>query len=548
MKGTEGNVAGAAAAEPPQLPLDPAACHRIIRHQEALLRQVRETLSATERLNRQLLNRLTEVLRGRYGPAATRFDATQLLLFARQAAAEPPPESADAEPSPDKPEGAFAGRHNGHGRSHPPADLPRLRVEHSVDPKDVPCPACGKDRARIGEEVSEQLEYFPAKLFVFEHVRPKLACRACGGHVVLAEKPAQPIEKGLPGPGLVAYIVTAKYDDHLPLHRLEHILQRHGAEISRSTMCGWMAAAARLLEPVVNRMTERVRQSRIIHTDDTTVPVRDPKLDKTRSGRLWVYIGDRDHPYTVYDYTPTHARDGPAQWLSGYKGYLQADAFGGYDGIYAGGEIVEVACWAHVRRKFHDAREADPPAADAVLADIRRLYDVEDAGKKLDPEARGALRREKSLPVLEELFARLQQLSITTLPRSPQGIAVAYALKNRVALCRYCEDGDLAADNNASERALRRIAVGRGNWLFAGSDNGGRTAAVLYSAIASARRHGLDPQAYLCGVLAQIPVLPYSRLDELLPDRWKAALERERRESPSGAQSGDGTAANSAPA
>lgn len=241
-----------------------------------------------------------------------------------------------------------------------PANLPRQRIEHTLSAEQLPCPGCGHERIKIGEETSEQLEYEPASLYVVEHVRFKYACRCCQEHVAVADKPPQPLPKGLPGPGLLAYTTVSKYGDHLPLYRLEEILARSGVEISRSTTCGWMRETAALLLPLWMLMKQRLLRSRVIHTDDTTVPVLDPSLPHTRTGRFWVYCGDLDHPYSVYEYTPSRQRDGPANFLNGYEGYLQADAFGGYDGLFAGsgGKIVEVACWAHARRKFYDAQQS----------------------------------------------------------------------------------------------------------------------------------------------------------------------------------------------
>jgi transposase len=345
-------------------------------------------------------------------------------------------------------------------------------VVHDVAPAQRLCPGCGQERTAIGEEVSEQLDYQPASLFVVEHVRCKYACPHCQEHVTTAGKPAQPIDKGLPGPGLLAHVAVSKYLDHLPLHRLERIFSRHGVELSRSTLCDWMAAAARLLVPLAEQMRRRVLQSRVIHTDDTPVPVLDNTRDTTRQARVWVYLGDRDHPYTAYDYTPTHARDGPVQFLGEYRGYLQADAFAGYDGIYATGRVAEVACWAHARRKFYDARTADPERSHAALAWIRRLYDVEDQGKPLADAKRAALRQAESVPLLTAICQWLTEQRAAVLPKSPMGQAIGYALSNWPALCRYTEAGFLAIDNNASERALRGLAIGRKNWLFCGSDAG----------------------------------------------------------------------------
>jgi transposase len=490
--------------------------------------ELNAALSNSQRLNELLRLKIDEIMAKRYGQAAGGFDASQLLLFAQQAAAAVEADAADAKATADEPNGD-AGRAKKtqntdkarHGRKAIAGSIRRERIEHPVAPAEVPCPCCGKDRVKLADEVSEQLEYIPASFVVYQHVRPKLVCRQCEGNIVVAPPPPAPIDKGLPGPGLIAHIITCKYDDHLPLHRLEHIFERHGVGIARSTMCGWIERAADLLEPLYKRMHELVLLSAVIHTDDTSVPVRDENSEKYRSGRLWVYIGDGRHPLTVFDYTPTHEAVGPAAWLAGFVGYLQADALKGYDRLYVDGSILEVGCWAHVRRKFHDAGTAQPALSLEAKAMLRRLYDVEDDAKQLDDEGRRKLRQERALPILTEIRAWLERASLTTLPKSPIGQAVSYALGNWKSLVRYCEDGRLAIDNNASERALKRVALGRSNWLFAGSDAGGRRAAILYSLVATCRRHGIDPEAYLRSVLLQVGTTPMSRIDELLPNRWK---------------------------
>ncbi len=507
-----------------ELPDDTATLH-------ALVLEQRQTIQQLQRLSDGLAHRLDLALRRLYGRSSERIDPGQLLLFGqamRQAAQamEALANAQDAAAS-DK----TSSKPRGHGRRPLPPDLPRHRVEHPMAPEELTCPCCDKPRVRIGEEVSEQLDYTPASLFVIQHVRPKFACPRCeDGGVVTADKPdvGQVIDKGLPGPGLVAHVVTSKYADHLPLYRLEGILSRHGVELARSTMCGWMKAAADLLAPLVNGMAARVRQSKVIHTDDTPVPVQDPASgsNKTRTARLWVYLGDDEHPYTLFDYTPNRTRDGPAAWLKDFRGYLQADAFGGYDGIYATGDVTEVACWAHARRKFYDARNSDAARAHHVLAIIRLLYDVERDAGELEAGQRLALRRERSRPLLDQLQVWLNEQREMVLPKSPMGQAMTYALNNWDALLRYTTDapgggGNLAIDNNVAERAIRPLTVGRKNYLFLGSDTGGRTAAILYSLTASAKRHGLDPFVYLRDVLATIGATPINQLDPFLPDRWK---------------------------
>lgn len=428
-------------------------------------------------------------------------------------------------------ETAVGEKPNGHGRKKLPDHLPRKRVEHEITGKDLVCPDCNGEKKRIGEEVSEQLEFVPASLFVIEHVVGKYACPCCGNGVTTATKPMQPIEKGLAGPGLLAHVAVSKYADHLPLNRQEGILARYGVEIARSTMCGWMAQVAELLRPLHDLARSRTLLSRVIHTDDTPVDVLDRALQKTRTGRIWVYVGDGEHPYDVFDYTATRKRDGPIAFLGvtdnptpapgEFTGYLQADAYGGYDGIYAGRRIIEVAYRAHARRRFVDAESSEPVNAKEALGMIRRLYEIERDAKELTESERKALRQDRARPILDELHAWLGVKKTDVLPRGPLGEAVAYALSNWIALTRYVEDGVLAIDNNIAERTLRTIAVGRKNWEFLGSDNGGRTAAVLITLISSAKRHGLDPFRYLRDVIARISEHPERQLEELLPDRWR---------------------------
>ena len=498
-----------------------------------MVREMAEALQALQERNKALEHQLARLRRHQFGRKSEKVDSGQLLLgFAQLQGVEPP-----APPPPPKKPAS-----NGHGRKPLPDELPRERVEHDVPPESKRCGKCGAELEKIGEEVTRQLDYVPASFVVREHARAKYACKRCEETVVLAPLPPQPIEKGLPGSGLLAHVLVSKYADHLPLYRQEGIYKRQGVELSRSTLCDWVRDCATLLGPIVRAMTREVLASKKIHTDDTPVPVQDRlHPTRTRTGRLWVYLGDRHHPYTVYDYTPSRKRDGPVRFLGDYKGYLQADAFGGYDAIYAGKEVIEVACWAHARRKFHDALPTDPERGHAALAYIGQLYAVEREAreKELDAEARRALRDERSRPMLESFRRWLDAQALAALPQSPLGGAIGYALGQWRALNRYLDDGDLEIDNNPAERALRRVAIGRKNWLFAGSDAGGRRAAIIYSIIATCARHDVDPFAYLRDVLERVATHPSSGIAALFPPNWKAAHEmlaaqadRERTASP----------------
>ena len=500
-----------------------------------LIRELLKTLGQQIHLNEKLQHQLEQLLRQRYGRKSERVDPAQLLLFAReilaQAEAEPEPTpQPESVPEPTPPPSAPQPKKNGHGRKPLPASLPRKPVLHDVPPEQLPCPDCGAERPCIGKEVREQLEYVPASLVVLEHIRPKYACRDCEANVVIAERLPEPIEKGLPGPGLMAHVITSKYADHLPLYRLEGIFRRYGVELSRSTMCDWMAAVAELLEPIVKLMLAKILESRVVQNDDTTVPVQDHDGKGIKTGRLWVSIGDHDHPYVVYTYTPDRSGAGPAAIFKDFKGYLQADAYSAYDGLYTSGEIIEVGCMMHARRKFYEARTSDPPRSHQALAWISLLYNVErEAKEKHEAEGyeafvalRHALREERSRPIFDKFHAWLEAEAPKVLPKSPIGEAIQYALNHWAALERPLEAGFLELDNGASERAFKPVALGRKNWLFAGSDQGGETAAVLMSLCTTCKDLGIDPQAYLRDVLERISTHPARRIEELLPDRWQA--------------------------
>jgi transposase len=507
------------------LPDDLDAAHRLIRELLSTLRQ-------QTHLNDKLQHQLEQLLRQLYGKKSEKLDPDQLLLFAREFLGATEPEGIP-EPQPTTPTPAKRPV-VGHGRRPLPATLTRKRIVQDVALEDRACPECGIERRAIGEEVREQLDYVPASLIVLQHVRPKYACAACAAHVVIAERLAEPIEKGLPGPGLLAHVIVSKYADHLPLYRQEGIFKRFGVDLHRSTMCGWMAAAAGLLAPLAKAMLARVLTSRVVQTDDTPVPVQDHQGKGIKTGRLWVHIGAGDNRFTVYDYTPDRSRDGPGRIFKDFQGYLQADAYAGYDGLFVDGTIVEVGCWMHARRKFYEARASDPARSHLVLAWVAGLYEIEGDAKlarKKHPEwdvatwhaHRHELRLRKSAPILDSIQAWLRGERPRSLPKSPIGEAIGYALNHWDALIRPLEAGYLEIDNGASERALKPVALGRKNWLFAGSDEGGRTAATLMSLCTTCKDLGIEPFAYLRDVLDRVSTHPNRRIADLLPDRWKPA-------------------------
>jgi transposase len=371
--------------------------------------------------------------------------------------------------------------------------------------------------------VTEELDVVPVKFFVNRYVRFKYACRKCAGYVSVGPLPPRPMDKGIPGPGFLAHLITSKYADHLPLYRQQQIYRRFGLDVSRSTMCGWVSYTAAVLSPIVEAMKSSVMRSRQIHTDDTPITVLDPSAQPvgSRKGYMWVYIGDQDD--VVFEYTGSRKRDGPEMFLKGYRGYLQADAFSGYDRIYAGGDVVEVACWAHARRKFFDAQSSHQAEAKRILELIGRLYAVEHRGKapSVSPERLLAWRQRHSRRRLDRLRRELDRLSLSVLPRSPLGLAIRYTLNNFKALNRYTEAPYLSIDNNHSERQIKQLVIGRKNWLFAGSAGGAENAAILFSVIVSCKLHGVDPFAYLRDVLMRIQTHPASRVEELIPRQWQ---------------------------
>jgi transposase len=400
--------------------------------------------------------------------------------------------------------------------------LPQIRHEHDLPEEEKICSCCGRPMDRIGEDVTRELELQPAKLEAHIHVRPKYACRCCKKGVCAARLPQRPIPGGIAGPGLVAEVIVSKFGDHLPLYRLEDILVRSGVYISRSTLGDWVRFAAELFLPLHELQRQRVLQSTVMWTDDTPVTVIGG-LQGSFQGHFWAYLG-YEHPYSVYDFTKSHARDGPARFLQTFTGYLHADAFTGYDAIFLGSHtaVQEVACWAHARRKFFDAVKSYPRESHQALEWIRQLYDIEDRSRTWLPEARRQLRVAESIPVLDKMEAYLAQLARTVLPKSSLAKAVSYARNQWVALRRYTEDGRLTIDNNVSERTLRHQAIGRKNWLFLGSEAAGPRAAVLCTILAGAKRHRIEPWSYVRDLLLRLHA-DDQRLDELLPDRWAAA-------------------------
>lgn len=415
-----------------------------------------------------------------------------------------------------------------------PAHLPR--ETRKIPPKQEACPDCGGKLKPLGEDVSEMLEYVPAHWKVLRQVRPKLAC-ACCDKIVQAEAASRPIARGMAGPGLLAHVLVSKYADHLPLYRQEEIYAREGIELERSTLADWVGSVSGLLQPLVEALRRHVLAGDKLHADDTPVPVLAPGNGKTKTGRLWTYVrddrpaGDATPPAVWFAYSPDRKGEHPQAHLRAFTGTLQADAYAGFEQIYEADRIQEAACWAHVRRKFYDLVVAHKSeVAQEALRRIGELYAIEADIRGKQPAERRQVRNERSRPLLESLKQWLEETLGKLSKKSDTALAVRYALGRWEALLHYLDDGRLEIDNNAAERALRAVALGRKNYLFAGSDRGGERAAAIYSLIGTAKLNGLDPEAYLRNVLSRIADHPINRIEELLP--WSLLPESAGGSSP----------------
>jgi transposase len=403
-------------------------------------------------------------------------------------------------------------------------NLPVITHTHELNAEQRACPCCGVERKEIGADESWQIEYFPGHFERIHHVRKKYACPDCENHganpsIETAAKPETAIDKGLAGPGLLAYIVTSKFSDYLPLYRLEDIFTRQGFEISRATQSVWCGDVADLAAPLYALMAERVRASHVVATDDTILPML--SKGKAAKARMWVYVGDEAAPYNIFDFTLNRGRDGPKYFLKDYRQVLLADAYGGYNGVVAGNEITRAGCWAHARRKIVDAEKAAPEIAREAVEWVRALYAVEHRGKSLSAAARLELRQADSAPVLAGLKEKLLTWKQQLLPKHPMAEAVNYALGQWEELNVFCGDGAVPIDNNVSEREMKRVVLNRKNSLFVGNARGGRTAAILASLTSTCRRHDVDPQLYLTQLLVNLPSLRVRELPAWLPDQWK---------------------------
>jgi len=408
-----------------------------------------------------------------------------------------------------------------------PEHLPR--EVHTHMPTQDACPDCGGRLRELGEDTAEMLERVRACFKVIRHVRPKLSCDACD-RIVQAPAPSRPIDRGLAGPGLLAHVLVSKYADHLPLYRQSEIYAREGVDLDRSTLAGWVGATSELLAPLVDAVRIHVMSASKLHADDTPVPVLAPGNGRTKTGRLWTYVrddrpsADTTAPAVWFAYSPDRKGERPKLHLTNYRGALQADAYAGFNHLYEGGRIYEVACWAHARRKFHEIHIAHPsPTTTEAIQRIAALYAIEAEIRGSTADVRKAARQARARPLLDSMRLWLEITLAKLSPKSDTAGAIRYALSRWKALTRYADDGYLEIDNNAAERALRVVALGRKNFLFAGSDAGGERAAAIYSLLGSAKLNGLDPELYLHHVLQRIADHPVCNINDLLP--WNVSLQ-----------------------
>ena len=485
----------------------------LIAEQSATLQSHEVELQALSLMVEKLKHQLAVLRRGKFGASSEGLEQLELLIEAveteraeiRQRAGIPSSPEEKVQPK----------------RKALPDHLPREDVVHEPAPD---CDHCGKPMRKLGEDVREQLEYVPGRFVVHRHVRSKLSCRDCG-LIAQAPMPSMPIERGKPGPALLAHVLVSKYCDHLPLYRQAQIFNREGVEIDRSTMADWVGRCSALLDPLVEALGRHVFEADAIFTDDTPVPVLDPGRGRTKTGRFWTYVRDgRAHgsnapPAAFYRYSPDRKGKRPKDHLKDYSGFMHADGFAGYDKLY-GGKIKEVACMAHVRRKLFDiATSTGSPIATEALEKIAELYRIEKVIRGSPPEARVAVRQEQAKPLFEEL-QKWFEARLTGLPgRSALAGAIRYAISRMKRMGPYLESGICELDNNTAERSVKGIALGRKNYMFVGSDAGGNRAAAIYSLVETAKLNGVNPQAWLSDVLARIAEHPINKIDDLLP--WK---------------------------
>lgn len=488
------------------LPEDPAELRKFT---QALLAEVKSQAMLIEKLRHQLSGNRTH----RFGSKSESIEQLHLALETSEiatAAMTAKLRLPDEEPLKDKPK-----------RRPIPDHIPRQHIELTTG--DDACAECGGRLRRLGEDVTEELEYVPGRFIVNRITRPRYACSGCD-HFTQAPLPSRPIERGRPGPGLLAHVLVSKYADHLPLYRQSQIFERDGLDLDRSTLADWVGKSTALLEPLADAIGRHVQAGQAIFADDTPVKMLTPGAGKTQTARLWTYVRDErpwasdTPPAAWYQFSPDRRGQHPKDHLKTFHGWMHADGYSGFNDLYRSGNVREVACMAHIRRKFVDVYKAQGSAiAEEAVLRIAQLYRVEKAARGSPPDNRRRIRQAKAKPIFDDLGNWLDAQLPSISGKSPLADAIRYALKRMKRLRPYLENGFLEIDNNAAERAIRCIALGRKNYLFVGSPAGGKAAAIAYTLIETAKLNGVDPQDWLADTLARIPDCKITKVDDLLP-------------------------------
>ena len=494
------------------------------------IEELTKKLHSTERQLKMVQHQVEQLLRRVYGRRSEKLDPNQLMFdgLVLEALDQPSPQPPEL---PEKENTETTKKPRATKRCHPgripiPEHLEHVEIILDIPEEEKVCPQTGKPLKQIGFEISKKLEYRRGQLVVNVYKRPKYASpdsMASGDvGIITAPMPDHPIEKCKADIGLLTHIIVSKFADHLPLYRQDGIFEREGLIIPRASQTSWVNQTYVAIQPLEEVLKRAVLESNMIFTDDSIIPLQVKGNGKMKKARLWVYVrGGPGPPLTVFDFSTDRSKKRPLDFLDGYTGYVHADAYGGYDELFRKEGVIEVACWAHARRKFDEATSSRPVEATEIMARIALLYKIESECAEMALEERRDVRQLRSRPILDKIFERLEELKAVTLPSEPLRKAVDYALNQRLALYRYLEDGWLKPDNNTAENAIRPLALGRKNWLFAGSERGAQATALFLGLIQSCKACGVNPYLYFDDMLRRIMSHSVNRLRELLPDQWK---------------------------
>ena len=512
----------------------------LIEQQQLHIEELSRKLLSSERKVKMLEHQVEQLLRRIYGRRSEKIDPNQLMfdslmleVLERQPQVPLQPAAVQGPPELPARKEAPAAKRRHPGRLPMPEHLERVEIVLDIPEEDKVCPETGKPLKLIGWEISEKLEFRPGKVVVNVYKRPKygspdsLAAGDVG--VIVAPMPDHPIEKCKADVGLLAHIIVSKFADHLPLYRQDGIFEREGVEIPRATQTSWIIQTYEAILPLGEVLKQAVVEPDVIFTDDSIIPLQVKGHGRVRKARLWAYVrGDTGPSLTVFDFSHDRSKKRPLEFLGDYRGYVHADAYSGYDELFRREGIIEVGCWVHARRKFDEAVSSRQLEATEIMARIAQLYRVEAEVSEMTPEDRRRVREERSRPIIAGIFTRLEELKAATLPSEPLRKAIDYALNQREALCSYLDDGRLKPDNNTAENAIRPLALGRKNWLFAASERGARATALFLGLVQSCKACGVNPWEYFDDMLRRIMSHPVNRLRELLPDRWQPLPKDER--------------------